>query len=138
MSASEGNEGAGDGGRPSQTPTQRRLAGISSYVIDSLEKQHPGVFLVKKRSEPFVTCTKCNVTVSIKCGVKDANAHCKSAKHQKALAASKGQVDLFSSGMDKKRNQPIEEDEVLNAEILMSQFISSANIGFNRSQEFLR
>ena len=51
MSASEGNEGAGDGGRPTQTPTQRRLAGISSYVIDNLEKQHPGIFVVKKRSE---------------------------------------------------------------------------------------
>lgn len=121
---------------------QIRLTKVSERSLNTLEKQHPGVFVKCKKSnvstKPKVICTVCNIEINLACGLKDAANHVKTTKHQNSVQAKKGQQDLFSVGCSKRSRDDCNGNAVLDAEMMLSQFIAASNLSFATAPKLVK
>lgn len=115
-----------------------RLTEVTDRTMQTLEKEHPGVFVKKvcgTAAPTNVLCTVCNSTINIAYGTKECSNHVGTKKHVNNIKARKGQKDLFSSGMSKPHEK---KDPALDAEIIMSQWIAGSNLPFVKATELVQ
>ena len=116
-----------------------RLTNVTDRTLVTLERKHPGVFVKASghASSPMVLCSFCNSTVDIACGTKQCDSHVRTKKHARNVSVREGQKDLFSSGL-KRNASDGEKDVVLDAEIILSQWIAGNNLPFVKTTELVQ